>query len=357
MVGDVFIIGGGPAGLAAAIALRSRGFHVTVADGGAPPLDKACGEGLMPDALEAAARIGITIPKDAGFAFPGIRFSGPAHQAEATFPQGPGIGMRRTELHRLLIGHAEQAGVELRWNTAVSALDFIHAGWVIGADGATSGVRRWSGLDRPRRHSRRYAFRRHYAIAPWTSFMEIHWGRDRQFYVTPVAPDEVCVVVISNDPHLRIDDALPAFPALAARLAGVPVHSSERGAITGTCTYARVVSGNIALIGDASGTVDAITGEGMCLAFRQAALLADSLAAGSLERYARGHRALARRPSFMADFMLLMNGRPRLRDRVLRTLSTQPALFARLLAMHVGRLSTPAFLHTSAELGLRILGA
>ena len=46
---DIFVIGGGPAGLATAIAARQRGFDVVVADGAQPPIDKPCGEGLMPD--------------------------------------------------------------------------------------------------------------------------------------------------------------------------------------------------------------------------------------------------------------------------------------------------------------------
>src|SRR6267378_2491580 len=43
---EILVIGGGPAGLAAAIAARKKGFEVTVADGAKPPIDKACGEGL-----------------------------------------------------------------------------------------------------------------------------------------------------------------------------------------------------------------------------------------------------------------------------------------------------------------------
>lgn len=50
---DVFVVGGGPAGLAAAIAARLKGFTVAVADGAHPPIDKACGEGLMPDSFGA----------------------------------------------------------------------------------------------------------------------------------------------------------------------------------------------------------------------------------------------------------------------------------------------------------------
>ena len=56
---DVFVVGGGPAGLAAAIAARQRGFEVVVADSAQPPIDKACGEGLMPDGVAALARLGV----------------------------------------------------------------------------------------------------------------------------------------------------------------------------------------------------------------------------------------------------------------------------------------------------------
>ena len=58
---DVFVIGGGPAGLAAAIAASERGFKVTVADGAEPPIDKACGEGLMPDTLSVLRELGISV--------------------------------------------------------------------------------------------------------------------------------------------------------------------------------------------------------------------------------------------------------------------------------------------------------
>jgi len=57
---DVFVIGGGPAGLAAAIAARRAGFDVVVADRSQPPIDKACGEGLMPDGLSALQRLGVS---------------------------------------------------------------------------------------------------------------------------------------------------------------------------------------------------------------------------------------------------------------------------------------------------------
>ena len=69
---------------------------------------------------------------------------------------------------------------------------------------------------------------------------------------------------------------------------------------------AAVTKGNVALLGDASGTVDAITGEGLHLAFRQAAALAEALAAGDLSPYAAAHRRLQKMPQLMARLLLLL---------------------------------------------------
>ncbi|MDE3196135.1 MAG: FAD-dependent monooxygenase [Acidobacteriota bacterium] len=334
---DVFVIGGGPAGLAAAIAARQRGLNVVVADGNRPPIDKACGEGLMPDSRAAAARLGIEIPASAGFEFPGVRFHGASRSAGAEFQRGRGLGVRRTVLHKVLIEAARKAGVEMRWETPVARFEDIRARWIVGADGSSSRVRSWAGLDTPVYNTRRFASRRHYAMAPWTESMEIYWGEGCQIYVTPVAANEVCVALISRSPELRIARALREFfPALGERLAGAEISSRERGAVTATMRLESVVKGNVALIGDASGSVDAISGEGMCLAFRQAAALANALAAGDLERYGRIHPKLAARPHLMARLMLLLDRGERIRRIGIGGLSAMPWVFEKLLAVHVG---------------------
>ena len=99
---DVVVVGGGPAGIAAALAVRQKGFTVTVVDYAWPPIDKTCGEGLMPDSLAALQRLGVEIDPFQIFRFRGIRFLGSGVSVEADFPSGSGFGVRRTTLHRAM---------------------------------------------------------------------------------------------------------------------------------------------------------------------------------------------------------------------------------------------------------------
>lgn len=361
---DVFVVGGGPAGLAAAIAARRQGLDVTVADHSFPPIDKACGEGIMPDGLAAALALGIPIDLSAGHPFRGIRFSESGLSVDARFPGGSGLGIRRTVLNRVLIEHATALGVHFAWGSSVTAIDAravaiegctVRARWIVGADGGHSRVRRWADLEASTRHSVRFGFRRHYRITPWSEYMEIHWGARGQLYITPVGLEELCVVLISNDPRYRLEDALSHFPDVAARLAGSAPDGNERGGASITRRLRSVYRGNVSLIGDASGSVDAITGEGLCLLFQQAAALARSLAAGDLALYQKEHRRIGRRPAFMADFMLLLDGRNRFRRRVLRAFAARPKLFGEMLATHVGGSTPAAFASNSLALGWRML--
>jgi len=363
---DVLVIGGGPAGLAVAIAARMKGFEVTVADGAKPPIDKACGEGLMPSTVTALGELGVRICPGDGQVFRGIRFIDAATSAEARFSGAGGVGVRRTVLHQKMVERAEECGITLLWNTPVAGLSsrgaifggtVVKSRWIIGADGIHSRVRRWAGLDANVRQEMRFAQRRHYRVKPWTDCMEIHWGQKAQAYVTPLSNDEICVALISRDPRMRLRDAWREFPKLTDYLCHAESSSAERGAVTVTRRFGQVYRGNIALTGDASGSVDAITGEGLCLSFHQAMALADSLQKGDLASYQRAHRQLARRPNTMGQLLLLLDRYPRLRRRALRGLAAEPAPFARLVAVHLGEASPRFLAAASLRLGWQFLTA
>ncbi|MFZ0805213.1 MAG: NAD(P)/FAD-dependent oxidoreductase [Candidatus Sulfotelmatobacter sp.] len=364
---DIFVVGGGPAGLAVAIAARRKGFRVMVADGAQPPIDKACGEGLLPDGLAALHALGIQVPAADSSAFRGVRFVGSRLSADAVFPAGGcGMAVRRTALHPLITQRAEQAGVELLWRACVTGIaadgvhldnHFVRARWIVGADGARSRVRQWAGLDHGPRTRLRYAFRRHYGVKPWTDHMEVYWGERCQGYATAVSADEVCVAVASQDSRLRSEEALRELPSLGARLRGAEAVSAERGALTGNRKFHGVCRGNVALVGDASGTVDAITGEGLGLGFSQAVALADSFVSGDLSTYQAEHRRLALRPWWMARLMLMLDGRPRLQHRVLRTFQARPEIFQHFLALHVGNVPPAEIVWDGLTLGWSLLTA
>jgi flavin-dependent dehydrogenase len=346
---DVFVIGGGPAGLAAAIAARQQGLRVVVADGAKPPIDKACGEALMPDAIPALERLGVVIPAAEASPVRGVRFLGSGLSAEADFPTGAcGLSIRRIALHRIMIERAASLGVDLLWQTTVTGISShavelgerkIRTRWIVGADGVNSRVRRWANLDAYSRTDIRYAFRRHYRVTPWTNHLEIYWGERFQGYATAVSNDQVCVAVASHTPELRLDELLRELPELNARLSGAEAVSTERGALSANRKLKRVWRKNIVLIGDASGTVDAITGEGLGLAFSQAAVLATCLRFGNLAEYQTAHRRLALRPLLMARLMLTLDGRPNVQQRTLQVLRKRPEIFRKLVALHVGTLS------------------
>ena len=347
---DVFIVGGGPAGLATAILAAERGLQVAVADHNVSPIDKACGEGLMPDTLAALKTLGVNLSCGEAIPFRGIRFrqAESANYAEAEFGRSFGLGIRRTLLHSKLVERAADLGVEMLWGSRVTLNadgqiwcqgQPVRSRWVIGADGEASPFRKWAALNQVRREHIRFAVRQHFRITPWTDFVEVYWGRDCQITVAPIGADEVCVGVTSRIAGLRFRDALDRMPALASRLRNLPGLGKLRGARAASRRLRRVYRDRLALVGDASGSVDPLTGEGIGLSFKQAASLVEAITRNDLHAYQVEHDRIGKAPRLMSGLMLTMDGHPNWRRRALNILASEPSLFSRLLQFNVGKLT------------------
>ncbi len=345
---DVFIIGGGPAGLACAIAAAQAGAQVELAEPQPGNIDKCCGEGLLPGAVSSLLALGIDAA-EYGRPLAGIAFLHGNKRAEARFA-ARAFGVRRTALHQALRARARASGVFFKAETARPALDFAatgriclsggderHPQWLVGADGMQSAVREASGFEQKNVASRRYALRQHFQLAARarvSEFVEVHWARGAQAYVTPVGPREIGVAIVANAKVDSMEGALASFPALQAQLHGAVACSTPRGAMTIHRTLRSPVLGRVALVGDASGSVDAITGDGLSLGFAQALALGQALASGDLAGYANAHRKLMRVPRLMSHMLLFMGSRPTVTSGSIASLARLPGLFPALLRLH-----------------------
>lgn len=347
---DVLIVGGGPAGLATAIAASRKGLRAAVIDCHQPLIEKTCGEGLLPSAIAALGALGIRIDSRLGLPFTSFRFSDEKSSVGAPIPRGGGIGLRRRDLHRLLLERAEAEGVSLRWGARISAIEtdgvwvqgaFQRCRWMIGADGQNSAVRKFAGLDPLRLARKRFGFRQHFAVPPWNDAVEVHWRDGMQLIVTPTGPEEICVVVLSRDPRMRTARAIEQFSDVAQRLRRAIGISRETGTATRLSRARAAVRGNVAVVGDASCTMDGISGHGLSLAFQEALALGDALAHENLAEYEVAYRRITRMPVRMTKLLLMLDASPLLRGGVLRMLAQNPKLFSMLIAMHVGGAASP----------------
>ena len=275
--------------------------------------------------------------------------------------------MRRTILHKLLVERAAAAGVSFVWGARISAFDsvgakvngeWIRCSWLIGADGQQSAVRRFAKLGRGLRGPTRFGFRRHYAVAPWSDLVEVHWGKRCQMVITPTGAEEICVSLFASDLHLRIDGALREFPAVVERLRGAQPASAQAGAITSLGRARGVTRATIALIGDASGTVDGIAGQGLSLAFQQAQALGEALGLGDLAYYESAHRRIMQNAARMTRLLLLMSASPPIRRKAMRLFAAHPAVFSNLISVHAGQAAPDALGAAEIlDLGWRVLCA
>jgi 2-polyprenyl-6-methoxyphenol hydroxylase-like FAD-dependent oxidoreductase len=330
---DSVIIGGGPAGLSAAIALAQHGLRILLCEQKPFPVDKACGEGIMPTGVAHLTQLGIApylTPADY-HPFAGIRYiSAGGKVATADFAQGPGWGIRRLTLSAALLQRAATfpnleicAGqsaepIERHQNgiTVKIGRHSITTRLLIGADGLNSRVRRWAGLEsranwqfapgRRPEHTpgqagyklaipewtnyqfalQRWGIRQHFHIPPWSNYVEVHWHNGIEAYVTPCGPQLVNIAFLWDRRRFQpavagkalFSSLLNSFISLHERLAEAIPADTPRAIGPLQRRVPSPAADGLLLIGDAAGYLDAITGEGISLATAQALALAEIVA-------------------------------------------------------------------------------
>ena len=331
---DLLVAGAGPAGLATALYAARAGLDVRVVDprvGQQQPIDKACGEGLMPSAVEALQSLGVRPP---GRPFRGIGYFAGPHRAESLFRAGHGLGSRRTELQSSMLAVVRAAGITVQPRAvgairqddlSVTAAD-LTARYLVAADGLHSPIARTLSVDLPTRAGRqRWGLRRHFAVPPWSDLVQVHWSERAEAYVTPVGPELVGVAVLSGD-RASFDEQLAPFPAIAERLAKAE-GGSVRGAGPLRRRTSRRVCGRVLLVGDAAGYVDALTGEGIAVSLSCARSLVDCVAAGRPADYERRWLRDSRRYRAITSSLLWASGRPTLRRALVPAAQRMPWVF------------------------------
>lgn len=369
MTAQVVVVGAGPAGLAAAIHLSRGGLDVTVLEKASTPPDKACGEGLMPAGVAELSALGVRarLGSEDCHHLKGVRYiQEDGSSAIGNLPPPGGLGIRRTTLVTALAAAAVDAGVKIVWNCRVedhqcgtdgvnltTSSGPVQAALLVAADGLHSPVRRRAGLAASPERPRRFGVRRHYRAEPWSDYVEVHLAPGREAFVTPVAPDLVGVAFLWDRelwspglaPGPLYSNLLAGFSELETRLGGVAAITGPLGAGPLAQRVRSTVARRLVLIGDAAGYRDAITGEGLSLAFKSASALAAivprALEQGAtpvaLRPYARAHARLYRRYAFVANVVLAVARRPFLRRPLVLWLGARPGRMDRLVAWGLGR--------------------
>jgi geranylgeranyl reductase family protein len=352
---EVCVVGGGPAGCAAAITLARGGVDVTMIDRARFPREKACGDGLTSEALRLLEAFDVrpaTLPSwawidDISIYTPGGR------RTDLPLPVGAchfAAVVTRRELDDCLVQNARAAGVSVRegWSLRSASshsdgveLEFesghvINATYAIGADGARSSLARALALPHRRADADWHAVRQYLRVSTgYPSTMSV-------WYEPDLLPGYAWAFPLSGGllnfgfgvlrpagrqpPRSRpmLADLL-ARPQIATALGNdvTPVGPPRAWLIPPRFAVTHSPDGRVVFVGDACGAADPLTGEGISQALQTGQLAAAAILGAPspdavASRYDRALRLNLQSDNAMSRLLIRVVSRPTGLKRALR---------------------------------------
>jgi len=293
----IAIVGGGPIGLFLAIKISLRGYQVNLYERSSWPIDKVCGQGLMPRGVKELLTVGVSFEKFKDYyPFKRIEYFDEGRYIKGELPFN-GMGIYRKVLSSKLFDRA-QSIERIKLHEKVLVQGIGHSGkldkpflelsgdlnetkefdYIFCCDGLNSSTRKKMGLDKTNLSKKRMGARIHYEVRPWSTGVQVYWNDGIEAYVTPVNEGQVEIAFlwfeekVEKGPRLK-ERLFEKFPVLMDKISEANSLNDFKGYGPFSRSSKKINEKGIFFVGDAYCFGDGITGEGLSLGLQSASLI------------------------------------------------------------------------------------